>query len=41
MKKDYNAPVLDVIKFEMNETITSGETFVPTLSPGVENWDEA
>lgn len=40
MRKNYEEPTLNVIKFAMNETITTEEGWVPTLSPGVENWDE-
>lgn len=38
MRKNYEEPTLDVIKFEMNETITTEDTWTPTLSPGVEEW---
>lgn len=39
MRKSYEEPTLQVIKFEMNETITSEDMWTPTLSPGIENWD--
>lgn len=40
MRKTYEEPTLDVIKFAMNETITTdAEAWTPTLSPGVEQWD--
>ena len=39
MRKNFEEPTLEVIKFAMNETITSEEMWNPTLSPGVENWE--
>jgi hypothetical protein len=40
MKKFFEEPTLEVIKFAMNENITADEdTWIPTLSPSVEDWD--
>lgn len=40
MKKTYVEPAVDVIKFAMNETITTDdEAWMPGFSTGVEKWD--
>jgi hypothetical protein len=40
MKKAYETPSLEIVRLVANETITTeDDVWVPTLSPGVENWD--
>ena len=39
MKKTFEAPVLDVIRFTVNEEITT-TAGVPDISVGVGNWED-
>ena len=39
MRKTFEEPIIDVIKFTMNETVTTdNEVFAPDFSVGVEEW---
>lgn len=39
MRKTFEEPIMDVIKFTMNETVTTdSEIFKPDISVGVEEW---
>lgn len=39
MRKTFEEPILNVIKFTMNETVTTDdEVFTPQISAGVEEW---
>lgn len=39
MRKTFEEPIIDVIKFTMNETVTTdNEGFTPDFSVGVEEW---